>query len=477
MRFNRFLIPFCLILLSVSFFAIGSISRIWRWTISEQVGLMDNLILNSELYPSNLSPIFQIVSVYPPGTAIVGYIFSLVISPLLIPELLMIINAMVILLFSQELLRFTRLIQSFRVDSGHFYNFFLFYVIICCAPYVPYIFEFKPDIISFLIGFFALNRFLSNSNKKHQLLLSLVLGCGILFKQQYIIFPFLFVFYSLIFFPQLILYSTLSLFVSLGIILWYYSVPNIWYWTNTVLSDDGLIDFSEFIVYLLKGLGPFFVISIILLSLNRFDLFGVVKKKINQNIKFKFAFFFLISLAAINSLGFIKHGGNAGNIALSLIFLFPVIYILLFSLLDIKPSKWLISLIILSLLAFPVGSLSQSINKYKDYNLFADEIKKTFLVDGQNKSYLKSILFESDSYYFIRSLRYYDSFSIEFDNISFMATKCNFTMDLAFGSYLKNKTYDLIILKSVSEDQKVLLSQYNYQLFFSNSSGFIYKQF
>lgn len=462
--------------LSIFFIVIGSISRIWRWTISEQVGLMDNLILNSELYPSNLSPIFQIVSVYPPGIALLGYFFSFIINPLLIPEFLMILNAVIILLFINELLRFTRTIQSCRIDSDHFYIFLVFYVIICCAPYVPYLFEFKPDIIAFLIGFFALNRILSNSNRKFQLLFSFILGCGIIFKQQYIIFPILFVFYSLIFYKHLVAYSILGLLVSLSIIFCYYNFPYILYWTNTVLSDDGFINSREFIIYTLKGLGPLFIIAVVFLSLNRINIYRNIKNIIDQNTSFKFAFFFLVSLAVINSSGFIKYGGNAGNIALSVIFLFPVIYILLLASLDMKFYNWLISLIILCLLAFPIGSLSQSITRYKDYNLFVDEIKKTALLDGRNKSSGKSILFESDSYYFIRPLRYDDSFPIEFNNISFLAVKCNLTVESAFKSFLEDKTYDLIILKSVSQNQRALLSQYNYQLYFNNSSGFIYKQ-
>jgi hypothetical protein len=274
--------------------------------------------------------------------------------------------------------------------------------------WILYALELKPDTLSFITG--SAGIIISGIEKKENkrkngklyfMIGALLTGGAIIFKQQYIFFLFGILLFSIINNNKSYkIFAICTLLVSFTILYFIEKNTNCWFWTVTIVKDDGFLNFktwfSEHIVFFQYYLLGFFIFFINYLIFKK-----NIKINITQNNYLLFPekniwvyIMFCVFIGALISS--FKVGGNSGNTSFGFSVLLPFVFILINKYFNQKKIFYFFLLLIM--LKCPVMIYS-GINKYKLANKFLIKVQENV------KGTTLSILTGSNVYFATRTIR------------------------------------------------------------------------
>ena len=454
----------------IIFYIIGLVilasGRIARWDLLEQIAMADNFIANGVLYPEKDAPAVHGVSVYFPGISILAIIFRYCGVNFYIVEILLLFAVCIFVGFIYVLIKLSKIINNNILKNKDIFIFSIGFLLIVAPNYTLYAVEFKPDTISFFLGYGGLISITSLKKSFNKYFISIIsIGAALIFKQQFLAFIlglFLVLMFNKKVDYKIILISILS--VSIILIIFFYTKTNLWYWNVTVLSDDGfetLSFISREIILTFARLMCFLLIMTI--SINHKNLI-----KITQLINFKIynsdvhPWFIITPLVIIASLlSFLKSGGNSGNVEFALVLMLPI-----FAFIVNYLSIYKIILISWIGLFLTVPVYFDSIGKYNK----AVELRRQ--VKLLNKSEINTVLTGSDVYFATRVL---SKTNMVIENYWTESLRSNTDPHEKLESLISLKNYSIIVVENLPSNYDVILRSNKYRILFINKLGIIAK--
>lgn len=448
-----FLVIFFLIII-VSY----SISSLCRWDYLDHISMADSFFHNGSLYPKQYNDSNFGVSVYFPGLSFVAVIFKSLGVEKNLPEIFLILA---FLIFISFILIQKKIFELHFKESITYKKTFILAIIFLISTtsfFMKYALEFKPDTLSYLMGFSGLLVFYKKPHVKYRLFAILLISLGLLFKQQYITFISGFLFFLILDFKKNSKYIFLLTFLSLTILGIFFIDKNIWFWSIEIFKTHSFrspfIVLNDFKKLFLNAITPMFILIL-------FNIRAIKKKKINFYIKTPFYFIIILSIISALISG-LKIGGNLGNFELGFFFLFP-----LFCYLFKETHNWIL-IIIAWIFIF-------SSYKTFDRNLYHyNEIKdlKTQVEQLKEEHTPKKVLSGSNTYYAARQLLNENS---NIDNYwvnkeLFSGDKKPKFPDGCLEISLSKNKYDIIIIESFN---LLNVEEYGYKTIFKNGAGLI----
>ncbi len=464
---NLFLLVFCIFfsLLTIFFLSLGQTAR---WDILEHISMADRFENCGSIYPNSEDEILTGTSVYFPGLSIIVIILKKIIPDSNLIIAMQILACIVIILF----FFIQRYISRSFIGNHSFYFFFYSSALsffFLNSDWLFYATEFKPDTISYCIGCMGIiiSGVDKNVNKsKISLFVGiLVTGLGILFKQQYIFFLFGLIFFSFINNNKTLkLFAFSSTFVSVIILIGIKFNTNAWFWTVTVLKDDGFVSAKNWLLGHFTLILKYFFLFLILIAFIFLNLLRLPKilnqnniGKLQKNIWLTIMFSVFIG-AILSSL---KVGGNAGNTAFGLIVLSPI-YVYFMKYLNLKFT--IVGVILMMLIMIPRIIISSKKKYDESINLINQSNK---LINGNN---LK-ILTGSNLYFIARKFRE----SKLIPNYWMYSLRDNSDIEKQLEKSTSNKDYDFLIIENWPSNKNFIQKSLKYEILFSNNTGIIAK--
>ena len=445
-----------------------SLGRTARWDILDHLEMADRYEKFGTLYPNFNEKYLTGSSVYFPGVSFISIFLKKFIPDMLIILSMQILACCFIVAF-YFIQKYISRSFYYSINSIHFFYATILYFIFLNYEWLIYAVEFKPDIAAYCIG--SLGIIISGVDKEKRkslilFILGIILsGIAILFKQQYIFFLFGLIFFTILNKnKKLIIFTITSTLISFVILFLIKSNPNAWYWTVTVLSDDGFLSLKEwlksqelliftyfigFIVFL-----TFFLLKEYKFPIRRFEILNI-KNILKSNIWFSVMIFVFFG-SLISSL---KIGGNSGNTAFGLVILLP------FALYYFNNLK-LRQLFVLSLLILFIKVPFLLYSNFKHYlkiQEFSNNVEKLINVKGVK------VLTGSDVYYSTRKIR----LGNEITNYWMYSKIDNSSLSSKLNNIIKSNDFNYILVESWPENYQFLKKSGKYKILFKNDIGIL----
>ena len=447
----------------------NSLTHVDRWVLLEQIAMADNYINNGNFYPEINKHIPTGVSAYFPGVAILAAFFRKISIDYYLVELMLIISLLILFFFIYLQTKIINMITSHKYDFYEIIPSVIFFLFFLCPDYYFYAIEFKPDTISFLLGYIGIF-YLLRSNKKinyNSIIGILFLGSAILFKQQYVSLLLGLSLFSIVKYEKKrTLFVFCSIIVSSSIIWYLYFLESPWYWNVKVLSDDGWRNiFSVIDNDLYKtGINLFQLIIIIILVLDKNKITELLDKIKNGKLKLFLnnPWIYITVIAALTAfLSALKVGGNIGNIQFGLFLFFPIFFLLI----NTAPRYKLIALA-----WFVLIPEFKTLLNYEHY-LKASQMRS--YVNQMEIEPGSKVLTGSDSYYAARLLH---NKGCEIDNYWAFSLKSNSLVYESLNQAIKLDDYEILIVENWPENLTHIQAMDNYEIIFENRNGIIAKK-
>lgn len=461
-----------LIFFSILSLFILSAGKFYRYLLSEQLALAINLEKYGKLF--NSDDILQInhFSSYFPGLSYFFFFINKVTPDLILYEVLLIISSAIIILFLFSIKKILLISFEKKIDFENYWLITIIFVLAFCKSWLFYATSFKSDTIAFtsiVSAFLILRIDLKDFKIKITSLIiaTFLIIFGLSCKQQAIfLLPALFTYWI---FNKNFKYTIFSLFISLLTFFLYFSFyKNKIIWFNAIekFKYDRFYSLNEFLYIYDTQIYLIIFFIILYYAANKF---GYLKLRFNsyllllrdglkKNIFFHIFFFFSIA----SMISALKVGGNRGNSELSIILLYPFIYIF-FS--KFNKKKLLIISFFLIILNF------KEILKNGYY--YIQSKKFQIEVNNEIKNENLKILAEKSTYFTIFSLE--KNNTIESFNTYLMIEKYfrNSEDSNAVLTNLLKKNYDYIILDNTHNFNFENIAKY--KLVKKNKFGKLYK--
>lgn len=469
------------IIIFVLFLVVLSLGQMARWDLLQQIAMSDRYSLLGNLYPDTGLSIPTGVSAYFPGVTVIALIIKNIVPNNLLIYSMHLIAVLVILSFFIVQRRITYSISK-DVNLDNFYIGAIFFSLIFCKFYLMYAVEFKPDTIAFLLGSLGImiakvDNNAGVDNNTSIKILPFVLGasltgCALIFKQQYIAFLVGMIIYSLIGKNyKFQIFTALSIIFSLLILYIFSAEENSFFWTVTILSNDGFVPIKYWVLNHASLMIHTAQSIIVLFGLH---LYGY--------LKIDFASFFsrkhllmtpwpiLICMSALAAFASSwKVGGNPGNTQLGLILLFPLIYFLIQ-----KFDKRLLILIVWVTFFSLLKPMTNSVEQFQDSTAL-NQAASSLVSDSKTK-----VLTGSDVYGAARMVKtlnpIHDLWTMERltnNNIGDKLDPTVYSDSNNLSSLLADQEYDIVILENLPKYTKPLSSSSLYSIHFHNNLGII----
>lgn len=462
---------------SILFLIVISLGKFDRYLLSERLAIAVNFEKFNSFYP-NLNNVFEVYNntAYFPGGAILVYFFKKLIPDFLLLEVIFILSAFVIILFFFLVKKILYKTYRDKVELQNFWLISIIYTLIFCKYWLWFGTSFKLDTLAFslIILAFLISNIYEPDYKKNMLKLfisTFLILFAISIKQQAIVLIPAMVIFSLInknFFFKI--YSLMIITFSCVVYLYFYDNEFIWFWAIERMGQDPLHSFSNLIRIYYK---QFFLVSsaIIIFFLNIYfkiidinfsqkkDIF---KKRLKNNFFFILLFFFSIS----GMISGLKSGGGTGNTELSLILIYPLIYLFLTFL-----NKNTLMVIVTVLLFNFTTEVASNVKNYYETKKYQILVTKTI-----NEKNIK-ILAEKQSYFALytkerdNEVHFFDTF-VDVHKYQFGRNNPNLHQDVLKKIIRKN--YDYIVLRDISSNKDFLKKDYD--LIIKNNLGNIFKK-
>lgn len=458
------LIGFSIIIVLTSLILL-SIGQTARWDILDHISMVDHFYKSGSLYPKTNSNNLSGVSVYFPGMSFIGLGLNFISSKYLI-QLMQIFSISMIFTFYRIQLTISKEL-GFKGNDVIYYLLSIISYFFLNYEWLVYASECKPDIVAFNCGSLGVILYNSSCKENNRNLLKLFFGIfftgiAILFKQQYLFFLLGLVIYSVFFGDKYWKIFTLgALLVAGTILLCFFKNSTLWFWTVTVLKDDGLLSIKQVISdHILIG---FYYLSsfIIAIVMVRFRVL-----KFNSNLIFYIrrspwiTIFLFVAIGGIISA--LKVGGNAGNTAFGMVIILPIII----SQVEYINIKYLLVLTSLVLLFRTPKIINSSMSTLKEINEMEEFVKDNIKQSNLN------ILTGSNLYFCSRSIQKTNFI----DNYWSYAIRDNSVLDNSLANVVGTNDYDFLIVENYEFNYKFINSMKNYKVVFHNDLGIIVKK-
>lgn len=443
-----------------------SIGQIARWDLLDQIAMSDRYELFGSFYPSPSESIPSGVSVYFPGGALIGVVLKKFVPSSYVTHFMLFIAVCVVLFFYQVQKRIVHNIDS-QANTAGFQPLAIIFSLFVARNWLIYAVEFKPDTIAFLLG--SLGIIVAKADNEDDiaplsyLLGSLLTGFALVFKQQYVAFLGGMIFYALIcknrrfqFFT--VLASLWALIVLIAI----YQHKSSLFWTVTVLSDDGFVTLRQWAndhAYL--ALALVVVQSGILYQayLNNChkgeNVFSTITRR--QLLRSPWpTILFVSALGAWASAW--KVGGNAGNTAMGLILLLPLVYLVLRNL-----EQRIVILIAWAVLLGQIGSVYSAIKKYEESANLTRAVKSLPIRTNAR------VLTGSDVYGASRMI----NSSLPIGNYWARSVRSGSDITNELGKVLEEENFDYLVVENWPKNRQYIVNSNKYSTVFENELGIV----
>jgi hypothetical protein len=455
-----------------------SLGQTARWDYLDQISMADRFEKFNTLYPNFNDVYLTGTSVYFPGIS-----FVVVLLKKIIPDEFLILTIQVLASLSLVVYFFIHLqiCNNFceQLKFKKYFYFAIIYFLFFNYDWILYAVELKPDVFAFNLGSLGilLSGIHNGRNQKNILYLiigAILSGSAIIFKQQYVFFLFGLLLFAI--FNKGHLHRLFVLLTLIFSFLFFYiisEINNFWFWTITVVQDDGFLDLNTWFNEHLSFFKLYFF-GIIILSINFiFYKRNILKDEIPEEIpdvllehnSLKYSVWpyviFSVFLGALISSA--KVGGNSGNTALGFSVLLPIVF---FTLNKYFSSKRLFFIFILVFsIKLPLMVYS-GIIKYKSAMEFSSKVQD--FVQG-NKN---DILTGSNVYYSTRILRNQN----EIINYWMYSIRDNKDVYDYLVRTSKIKKFDYLIVENWPQNKRFISNNPNYKILFENDLGIIAKR-
>lgn len=314
-----------------------SLGLVADWNILDHLAMVDRFRAGGNLYSGMADFPSMASSNYFPG---LSYI---IIGLMQLTPDSFIIEAMhglgIIFLIGFFIVQFFIIKDFVKTDVVQFTALWIFTTLLILNNWYFYALKFKPDTLALLIGLGALYVLQKYDQPERQNLFvvvisSVILALPLVLKQQYIAFIAGYIVYAL--FRRRVtsaLSAVIVASIATLVISHVRSVENAWFWSVTVLADDGLNNFMIWGYEHFKLSIHLVTVSIILLWVAGLKSLHPLARPIRfiiddmQLLRRPWAIPLIFASGASFLSGF-KSGGNVGNTELAIILLFPFIFMI-----------------------------------------------------------------------------------------------------------------------------------------------------
>lgn len=445
-----------------------SLGRTARWDILDHIEMADRFEKVGTLYPNFNDKYLTGSSVYFPGLSFISIFLKKFIPDMLIIQAMQLLACFSIVIF-YFIQRYISRSFNYNLNNLHFFYVSIVYFIFLNYEWLIYAVEFKADITAYCTG--SLGIILSGVDKeKNKSLIFFILGIiltgiAILFKQQYIFFLFGLLFFTMLNRnKKLILFSITSIFISFVIILLIKSNSNTWYWTVTVLSDDGFLSLKDWLKSQEQLIFTYFFALIILVILLLFKIYKfpahrICISSIRSNIKSNIWFSIMICVFSGSLISSLKTGANSGNTAFGLVIVLPLV-LYYFNNLELKHLFTLVLFLLLTKVPILLYSNSKHYLKILE---FSNNVQKSVNDKGVK------ILTGSDVYFATRKIR----IGNEIANYWMYSLIDNSNVSSHLNRLIKSNDFDYIIVESWPENYQNIITSPDYKILFKNDIGIL----
>lgn len=331
---NKFLI-YIIYLLFGTYLIIYSFGVIYQSDFASQIAMSKFISEEKILYDDNSFD--RITSEYFPGLAIIFSIFVKFINPKILFEFIQLLSILLLILFFYTQKKITEKIYP-NLKSENFYLALICFILFITPNWIRSVLTYKTDILAFMLAYYAINLaklFEKNTYDFKFLLSAILFGLCIALKQQFVALLFALLIYTVFNFNKKnIIFTIITFFIS-GLVL--YLILNNKSGYLFTFKYFELTEKFSFIAWMLiqkiliKKI--FFSIILIMILFKYSNLFGIKIDKIFKVLKEtcrkkKIELLFIIFFSAASFLSSTIVGGNIVNVEQSLIFLFPIFYLI-----------------------------------------------------------------------------------------------------------------------------------------------------
>ena len=446
--------------------------KFYRYPISGQLGLSINYLKYGFLFPDINGSDFYPISGYFPGLAFIIYFLRFVIPDYFLFEFLTVLGILSTFLFFFISIKISKKIYKKIPD----YNIcWLIIILLClwpCRFWLFYAITFKTDTLSFGLIFFAI--YILDINRKNykinflKVFISFILILyAVALKQQTIFIVFALGLFSLLnknYFFRIFSFMIIS---AIGLFYFIMSQDNdLWFFNISMYSGDGFYTFGEIIrenyIDIMKTI--MLVLFLVACNLEKLGFNNLQDKIRNTFFGYKkniwLYILFFLSITGIPS--FFKHGGNYGNLGLSIIVLTPII---IYFLGDLRKNILIFS--ILALLMFELPTVKGSFNNYIETKKMQNKVLQ--LVKGEDLKILTDIesLFSS----FLIS----DNNEIHsLNTMKILDRHINKQQEVDF--YLKKKDVELYDFLIINKSNVEIIQLRDFQLIYKGKFNHVYSK-
>lgn len=429
----------------------ASLGQTLRWDLAQQIALADSFLNTGHLYPDAVKDDVGSASVYFPGVAFLAiFIMKLGVSKFVF-EILFAFACLLFIWLVYLLSKTSSIVSRNDLKQSSLFGIFFIFIIIFCNNFFLYSIEFKADTIAFCIGLSALIYVHNGGEKtsKKMFLWGVVFSLGLLFKQQFIAEVVAICLFTLLL-DRTWKYFAVGCLIGSGLILIYFwQIPNLPFWTAAVLTNDGFLSPR---IYAIANLPFYFAAigSVALVYIVGFNQYYLIEKnslihtiisKFTDFVKTPF-FWFLIAGAAAGLAGSTRVGGNSGNSEIALLLISPLF---------LGSLKWKLKLNFNILLIISIIFLiPKGLNSPAKYSQALSETRAVseLLINIENPK----ILFDSNLYFLVRNQTPHTHLT---DYLS-LAIKNDISPMLAIKELTQSAQFDLLLIKSnVATEQEI----------------------
>ena len=445
------------------FLAFGHVAR---WDVLDHVAMADRYSAGGRLYPDALADHPGEVSVYFPGVSVVAYTLSKIIpSGFLVTALLSLAAAVTFVV-----IRMQREIAK-SIDSTYqgetFWPIAIIVSLFLLKPWLFYAVEFKPDSIAYLFGGSCVLQNLKRARSgRHQyfwsLAYGLLAGLALLFKQQYIAF----VFGCAIFAVQS--RSSASIAFALGsiassslVIFLLKQNSDAWFWTVTVLSDDGFLstrdwarDHRSLAINTAMSIFAFWIACRLKIVEGVGDSIARIALS-RRSRPWVFVVLFGFLSAFLSSW---KVGGNAGNTAYGMMLMLPFVALVLRHL-----NPRLLILLAWLIIGMEIPYVRNSARHYAQAQDLGQQVQSLQNVEAA------TVLTGSDVYFATR-LRFLPD---KITNYWSIALRNNDGVDKGLADAIQDNVFNYLVLENNAAVKTVLKSKPGYRIVYENPLGLV----
>ena len=466
---NLYLLVLWMVFLLITF--MGSLGQVTRWDLLDQISMADNFIINGQMYPLSVDQLPHGVSVYFPGTALLANFIRLTGVDIYLVEIMHLIASISVLIFLIIQIKLAqRLDDRLTFGTGSF--LVIFFCLFNTWHWWEYAREFKPDTIAIILGYIGLitaSMLRPNAKVLRVILGALICSAGLIFKQQYIVFVFGIIIYCIVF-PNKnrFVFSGILGLTSLVIAYYLVSIPSLWFWNVTVLSDDGMLSIIDILIGNYHTLVRLFFTLFLgyqLLKLSQIKLvklesvlsWSKIKAVVSTNPWIWAAIPSMFAAFASAA----KVGGNSGNTQLGLMLALPLLVVIFYQLKKslIVGFTCLVLLTELTSLYFGPQQYSQAL-----------DLKKFVANSLENNT--NRIMTGSNVYFATRVSR--KNPEAIFYNYWTIAARDSTSLSIGFEKALSFEP-DYLIVENWPSNIKILKADDRYETLFLNEAGLVAK--